>query len=176
VIAISDRTRSLLYVTSAAMLVVWSAGTASLARGIAAEPSAPAEIRAAARGYFPGAGADPEPTLPPVRRDPFAPRIPVVVATAAPVALVRAAGLKDAKGLRVPDIDGAAGAAAPEAPVLRGIISASSSAGALAIVDGGHGTQFVHAGDQLGGRTIATISANGILFSDGSRIGLAPAR
>jgi len=178
-IAISDRTRSLLYVTSAAMLVAWSAGTASIERSIASEPAVSSDIEAAARGKVAFDIADPDPTLPPIARDPFAARARVVPTPApAPSVVASAArgrhGRVGKGGLHVPDIDGSGDGDAAESTVyLRGIIAGGATAGAVAIVDSGHGTQFVHAGDALGGRTIKLISADGIVFSDGSRLGLA---
>jgi len=175
-IAISDRTRSLLYITSAATLVVWSAGTASVARSIASEPFVSADIEAAARGKVAYGFAEPDPTLPPIARDPFASRAKIVP-TAAPVVVAphgrHSAGKPGKGGLRVPDLDGSGDGDTAEPVALRGIIAGGSSAGAVAIVDAGHGTQFVHVGDAVGGRTIKSISSAGILFSDGSRVGLA---
>jgi|GEM_PF-5713282 len=178
-IAISDRTRSLLYITSAAMLVSWSAGTASLERTIASEPAVSADIEAAARGKVAFDVADPDPTLPPIERDPFAAHSRVVAAPAPVPSIVatvsRGHHARGGKaGLRVPDIEGSGDGDAAESPVsLRGIIAGGANAGAVAIVDAGHGTQFVHVGDAVGGRTIRTISAAGIVFNDGSRLGLA---
>jgi hypothetical protein len=182
-IAISDRTRSLLYITSASLLVVWSAGTASFERANASEPSISPDIREAARsGIRADDAAEPDPTVPPIGRDPFAARAPQatpVAATPAPLSSAaarhRARGAAAGKGgLRVPDLGDDGGDDADEPKVsLQGVIAGGSASGAVALVDTGHGTQFLHIGDSIGGRKIVSITATGIVLSDGSRVGLA---
>jgi hypothetical protein len=151
------------------MLVVWSASTASLTRTIASEPLASREVEAAAQGRGVYATAAPDPTVPPIARDPFAARDPL---SPTPIPLTIPKSKKAGGSLRVPDIDGTAPGDGGGGVQVHGVIAGGTSSAAVAIVDAGHGTQFVHVGDALGGRTIKTISSDGIVLSDGTHLGL----
>jgi hypothetical protein len=178
-IAISDRTRSLLYITSAALLVMWSAGTASFERANASEPAISPEVSDAAAGVTPDDPPEIDPTVPPIGRDPFAARVPLATPapspspTPVPAPSVAPHGRGSGKGgLHVPDLGDDGDADEPKVS-LQGVIAGGSTTGAVALIEAGHGTQFLHIGDSVGHRKITAITGAGVLFNDGSRLALA---
>lgn len=75
-----------------------------------------------------------------------------------------------AAGDRVPNIDTAAGTAAPATQLtVRAAIVGSNP---VAYVDDGSGMQIVRIGDIVGGRNVSAIDLQGVVFADGTRLNL----
>lgn len=165
-IAISDRTRSTLYVLSAAMLVVWSIGEVSIAQSNAAEAPLLPDLRGVGAST-PDRALTAQPTTAPVTRDPFAGSFatPAPSPTAVPVADAR----PNDGGYEVPNI-GQGGLEKSHHVVLEGIVTGGAQASASAIVLSDADTRLVHVGDQIGAWTISAIDTSGITFANGRRL------